>query len=164
METCQNVNVKIFSTELLTSIPLRLLGHLYIASFRWRTCFASLGRYFFLKSALCNAESPSQGLVITLGALLLVIFVAVDSLRHSTRTKRSGPLAWGGVTVQFSWRTCWILEKRNLRPHAPPLACVSDPKALVQYPGSFSGERASFQRIYRVSDDPLEKNDPVTSC
>ena len=33
VETCQNVNVKDFSTELLTSIPLRLLGHLYIASF-----------------------------------------------------------------------------------------------------------------------------------
>ena len=120
METCQNVNVKIFSTELLTSIPLRLLGHLYIASFRWRTCFASLGRYFFLKSALCNAESPSQGLVITLGALLLVIFVAVDSLRHSTRTKRSGPLAWGGVTVQFTWLgSADMLDSGNTQLTAP---------------------------------------------
>ena len=53
METCQNVNVKIFSTELLTSIPLRLLGHLYIASFRWWTCFASLGRYF---SQICPLQ------------------------------------------------------------------------------------------------------------
>ena len=119
METCQNVNVKIFSTELLTSIPLRLLGHLYIASFRWWTCFASLGG-IFLKSALCNTESPSQGLVITLGALLLVIFVAVESLRHSTRTKRSGPLAWGGVTVQFTWLgSADMLDSGNTQFSAP---------------------------------------------
>ena len=53
VETCQNVNVKDFSTELLTSIPLRLLGHLYIASFwRW-TCFASIGRYF---SQICPLQ------------------------------------------------------------------------------------------------------------